>query len=651
MSDPSTEAYSALNKALLSAQPRAKLERGSLTPHVELPALSPQLTVPSSQLVFGRQGTGKTHLLLNLQREAAALGYLPVFVDLGNVGVASDLHTEPPVSELPNRATRLAVDLLGSVHAAVHRQTVEAGEMDEAIATHLDALGDAITEVRVSGPEERSQSLESARSESEGLNWGLEVSPGSLGAKVGKDRADGASEKLETAIIQRGHADVWLHLGSVVEALEGIAGSGRPLLVLIDEWNSAPLSLQPWLADLIRRIFWDTSGCTVKIAAVLAESRFINNTDAGLVGLNPSHASTLNLDWASEAQEYRSDRFVAELLFAHATHATLSSTRREELPADAGEFGRAAFQPGALTMLIEAAEGNPRDAILLGARAATLAKDAPIAEADLLEATRVLLTEYKELDALETDLALWFMRDVLSSGRSRCFYAHRRVGIVPELLRRMHSARLVHKGEGILREVEENDWSQLYEEWHVDYSVAAYLLEGMGTQATVETPPPALPYDSIDGAPILRDEEFERTRTWRIEPHGGLAGISNVTQAWAKGPPEWVRNVAASLPPDGDFLIVDAGASVEPVPLERSPLYIGRGKSTADLCILHASVSRRHAVLLKNGETWRLIDQESTNGVFVNGERRPWWELSQGDVIIIGSIAMYFVSAEADART
>ena len=68
---------------------------------------------------------------------------------------------------------------------------------------------------------------------------------------------------------------------------------------------------------------------------------------------------------------------------------------------------------------------------------------------------------------------------------------------------------------------------------------------------------------------------------------------------------------------------------------------IGRS-ATAQICLEDATVSRRHAILMREGDTVRVLDDRSLNGVFVNGERVSSRELSDGDVLSIGRHELVF---------
>ncbi len=89
----------------------------------------------------------------------------------------------------------------------------------------------------------------------------------------------------------------------------------------------------------------------------------------------------------------------------------------------------------------------------------------------------------------------------------------------------------------------------------------------------------------------------------------------------------------------------DGGGSQRVVTLEneRSPITIGRRPDNDIVLSWDSEVSRRHAQLLHTGEGWALVDDESRNGSYLNGERvtrqRP---LRDGDVFRFGDTVVLF---------
>jgi hypothetical protein len=69
--------------------------------------------------------------------------------------------------------------------------------------------------------------------------------------------------------------------------------------------------------------------------------------------------------------------------------------------------------------------------------------------------------------------------------------------------------------------------------------------------------------------------------------------------------------------------------------IESDPFVIGRSRD-CDLVIDDANISRRHAELRSDGESWRVADLGSTNGIKVNRRRVDQAVLRPGDRITLG---------------
>jgi hypothetical protein len=83
----------------------------------------------------------------------------------------------------------------------------------------------------------------------------------------------------------------------------------------------------------------------------------------------------------------------------------------------------------------------------------------------------------------------------------------------------------------------------------------------------------------------------------------------------------------------GDHVVLGLGE--ESVRVGRSP--------AADLVIDDASVSRRHAVVVRRDDRTVILDDRSRNGVVVNGARVQDAVLSDGDEIALGNVALRYV--------
>ena len=78
-----------------------------------------------------------------------------------------------------------------------------------------------------------------------------------------------------------------------------------------------------------------------------------------------------------------------------------------------------------------------------------------------------------------------------------------------------------------------------------------------------------------------------------------------------------------------------------PVILRGAPMVLGRAES-CDVVLPDASVSKVHADLIPDGRTWKLMDKNSSNGVFLNNKRVDAATLKEGDIIALGRVALRF---------
>jgi DNA-directed RNA polymerase subunit RPC12/RpoP len=105
----------------------------------------------------------------------------------------------------------------------------------------------------------------------------------------------------------------------------------------------------------------------------------------------------------------------------------------------------------------------------------------------------------------------------------------------------------------------------------------------------------------------------------------------------------WIDEVRATLDEPGQYLAYRAGDS-EPVAfvLRREWTRIGRSLA-ADIRFDDPTVSRRHALIVRQPDGLRVLDDRSLNGVFVNGERVEWSTLADGDEVVIGRHHLHFI--------
>ncbi len=80
--------------------------------------------------------------------------------------------------------------------------------------------------------------------------------------------------------------------------------------------------------------------------------------------------------------------------------------------------------------------------------------------------------------------------------------------------------------------------------------------------------------------------------------------------------------------------------------LESPQFVIGR-EHNADLVLADASVSRQHAMLMRDSNGYAIRDLNSTNGSLVNGQRITEQILSSGDTLQLGSFIFKFLASQS----
>jgi pSer/pThr/pTyr-binding forkhead associated (FHA) protein len=104
----------------------------------------------------------------------------------------------------------------------------------------------------------------------------------------------------------------------------------------------------------------------------------------------------------------------------------------------------------------------------------------------------------------------------------------------------------------------------------------------------------------------------------------------------------WLAELRAGLDQPGQYVAYQSGDDVVEYLLEREWTRIGRSLA-ADIRFDDPTVSRRHALIVRQPDGLRVLDDRSLNGVFVNGERVEWSTLADGDEVVIGRHHLHFI--------
>ncbi len=146
--------------------------------------------------------------------------------------------------------------------------------------------------------------------------------------------------------------------------------------------------------------------------------------------------------------------------------------------------------------------------------------------------------------------------------------------------------------------------------------------------------------DSIPACPECGGNRFKRAslfseRTERPDRHelGEL--------------PDWLDEAREALVRPGAYLAFDDGERVRVVPLQDGWTRVGRSLS-AHIRFDDPTVSRRHALVYRDEDGARMLDDRSLNGVFCNGERVELAELEDGDAVDVGRFRLFYLNLVND---
>jgi predicted nucleic acid-binding Zn-ribbon protein len=156
--------------------------------------------------------------------------------------------------------------------------------------------------------------------------------------------------------------------------------------------------------------------------------------------------------------------------------------------------------------------------------------------------------------------------------------------------------------------------------------------------------------DTLSDCPGCGGQDFVRASLFSAEPmpagqdtarHGGILSDPAPTDRDAR-----LAAVREGIEVPGEYLCFEDGADSQTVALTREWTRIGRSLA-ADVRFDDPTVSRRHALIVRQPNGVRVLDDRSLNGVFVNGERIEGKVLEDGDEIIVGRYRLNFLVVSA----
>lgn len=437
-----------INNAILQLHKRAEKysDEELVRTFVDIGPLFSLLTNPDHQILYGRRGTGKTHVLGYLKNTKSKEKHCSIYIDLRTIGSTGGMYSDTTIP-FAERATRLLVDVLSTIHDQILDFVILNDEDIDLsqIGPILEMLAQSITEVCVIGSIEAEEIKENNNLNSSENTLGIDLKGAFLGTKA----IDSSQSKIQTRNLISGYQKHRIHFPAIQVYFKKIIEKfkDKEIWIIIDEWAEIPLELQPFLGDLLRKTLFPLYGVTVKIGAIDHRSNFREASDSGnYLGIEiGADVTSVNMD---EYMVFDNDDQIATEFFGNLIFKHINPLLPVDLQfSNADQLIQNTFtQTGAFTEFVRSTEGVPRDAINILVNASLKARDEKISIVHIREAARIWYTRDKEKSVSSKDNALpllrWIIDEVISHRNARAFLLQ--TDIKNKLIDFLYDSRVLH---------------------------------------------------------------------------------------------------------------------------------------------------------------------------------------------------------------
>jgi hypothetical protein len=440
---------------------------------VALGGMEHSLLNAENRIVFGRRGTGKTHIMSFVADAARKRRDIAIQIDLRAVGSNSYIYSDETLS-VAERATRLLRDFVAAIHERLLEEITSPGFHfnTHRLSGPVDRIGSSVKEVLVRESVEVKRSNDGSIEASGEASTKAKLSALLPSADVSVKGSVKGSIGLSKEITETSHPRLSINIGQVSRSLTELASVfENRFWILLDEWSSLPEVLQPYLADFVKRCLFPISSYTVHIAAIERRSVFRVGQGSESIGieLGSDAAADINLDdyLVFENNPLRSISFFQEMLFRH----LISVAEDQRLPFRTSDhFVAAVFtQTPTFRELVRACEGVPRDAINILQLAATYAQDEKISIPHVRLAAKDWYDRDKAAYLLSDpgadSMLQWIVSIVINTRKVKAFLVA--ANARNQYLERLFDERILHIAKRSYSA--KHDPTKRYRIWKIDY--------------------------------------------------------------------------------------------------------------------------------------------------------------------------------------
>lgn len=321
-----------------------------------------------NQIIYGRRGTGKTHLLKALQEQLIGNFYherrMPIYIDLRRL---------LPLITYTNNTIEFSILVFKQIVNEIFNVIVENinflyrfNEFDNTSKCSIikkNELDKMLEDINIKFDGQEYKKLEEIELNEE------EIKKLALSLKISQQSELGGSREKESTISTSFKKSRYISFADITEIINKIPDllDVKRFICLIDEWSEVPLDTQVYIAELIKRGFI-TSKFTFKVAAITNRSKIGRKIGEDFVGLEDGgDIFPFNLDnrFVYEINSQKTKDFFSDLLYKHLS--SIDNKFQEHIfeGLNSNNFLNYFLANQALREILIAAAGIPRDFINL----------------------------------------------------------------------------------------------------------------------------------------------------------------------------------------------------------------------------------------------------------------------------------------------
>lgn len=449
------------------------------------PGIINELNNENNQVLYGRRGTGKSHALRVLQSVLYNSGNKAIYyIDCRTIG-SSAQFTDENLS-IKHRSFSLFRDLLSEIHNALLEYAVNSpNKIHAKVFSELDVFASTFSDQKVQIQKAfitHENKPDDLTGNSSGIiiekSFDIDLPNDKLINKVNISRYSLEVDYIEKALFNT----IFNSINNIINLLNST------LYLLIDEWSSIPQSVQPYVAEFIKRSLLPCNKLIVKIAAIEYRSNFITYTNAQATGLelgaDISTAPSLDSIYGFEERSEQLKADFSEMLYRHISNELpFDYLRKHYHVFDGPTFLDSIFEEDAFGSLALASEGVVRDLINIFIiafskvhRPKTYDKRTKINRLVIYESAKQWFDRDK-LRNLDYDLKERYMKIVriaVTENKSRYFavpYNHNNI----ETLNKLVDLRVLHLAQATF--ICFSGEMEMFNVYNIDFGSYASLLE------------------------------------------------------------------------------------------------------------------------------------------------------------------------------